>query len=42
MGHATQPRFVFSHRWRQHDVVMWDNRSTIHRATPYDTAPSGG
>ena len=38
MAHATQPRFVFSYRWRQRDLVMWDNRSTIHRATPYDTS----
>ena len=37
MAHATQPRFVFSYRWHRRDVVMWDNRSTIHRATPYDT-----
>ncbi|TMH28392.1 MAG: TauD/TfdA family dioxygenase [Betaproteobacteria bacterium] len=38
MAHATQPRFVFSYRWTQGDVLMWDNRSTIHRATGYDTS----
>ena len=38
MDHATQPRFVFSYRWRPRDVVMWDNRCTMHRATGYDTS----
>lgn len=38
MRHATQPRFVFSYRWSRGDVLMWDNRSTIHRATAYDTS----
>ena len=33
---ATQPRFVHSHRWRQHDLVIWDNRQTMHRARAYD------
>ncbi|MGE0800572.1 MAG: TauD/TfdA dioxygenase family protein [Lautropia sp.] len=33
---ATQPRFVYAHRWRLHDLVMWDDRWTMHRATPYD------
>lgn len=37
MAHATEPRFVFSYRWTPRDVLMWDNRSTIHRATGYDT-----
>jgi len=32
---ATQPRFVFEHRWTVHDLVIWDNRSTMHRARPY-------
>jgi taurine dioxygenase len=36
MAHATQDRFVFRHRWRPRDVVMWDNRCTMHCATPYD------
>ncbi|MBV9828595.1 MAG: TauD/TfdA family dioxygenase [Alphaproteobacteria bacterium] len=34
--HATQPRFVFSHKWRQHDLVMWDNRQTMHRVRRFD------
>ncbi|WP_428488993.1 TauD/TfdA dioxygenase family protein [Rhodopila sp.] len=34
--HATQRRFVYAHGWRQWDLVMWDNRSTMHRARPFD------
>lgn len=34
--HATQPAFVYSHEWRLHDLVMWDNRSTMHRARRFD------
>ena len=34
---ATQPRFCFSHAWRDGDLVIWDNRATLHRATAYDT-----
>lgn len=30
--HATQREFVYSHTWRQYDLVIWDNRSTMHRA----------
>ncbi|UWU92918.1 TauD/TfdA family dioxygenase [Bradyrhizobium sp. CB1015] len=33
---ATQPRFIYIHRWRAGDAILWDNRSSIHRATPYD------
>jgi alpha-ketoglutarate-dependent 2,4-dichlorophenoxyacetate dioxygenase len=33
---STQPRFVYQHRWRTGDLVMWDNRCTLHRARPYD------
>ena len=36
MEHATQPRFVYSHAWREHDLVIWDNRTTMHRARPFD------
>jgi alpha-ketoglutarate-dependent 2,4-dichlorophenoxyacetate dioxygenase len=34
--HATQREFVYAHLWRQWDLVMWDNRVTMHRARPYD------
>jgi alpha-ketoglutarate-dependent 2,4-dichlorophenoxyacetate dioxygenase len=33
--HATQRQFVYPHVWRQHDLVMWDNRQTMHRARRY-------
>ncbi len=33
---ATQPQFVYSHPWEVHDLVLWDDRWTMHRATPYD------
>jgi alpha-ketoglutarate-dependent 2,4-dichlorophenoxyacetate dioxygenase len=34
--HATQREFVYRHTWRPHDLVMWDNRCTMHRARPFD------
>jgi alpha-ketoglutarate-dependent 2,4-dichlorophenoxyacetate dioxygenase len=34
--HATQPRFVYVHKWRQWDLVMWDNRQMMHRVRRYD------
>jgi alpha-ketoglutarate-dependent 2,4-dichlorophenoxyacetate dioxygenase len=34
--HATQPQFVYRHRWRVGDLVIWDNRCTMHRATPFE------
>jgi alpha-ketoglutarate-dependent 2,4-dichlorophenoxyacetate dioxygenase len=34
--HATQPEFVYSHAWKPNDLVMWDNRSTMHRARRFD------
>jgi alpha-ketoglutarate-dependent 2,4-dichlorophenoxyacetate dioxygenase len=36
MEHATQPRFVYRHDWRENDFVIWDNRATMHRATRFD------
>jgi alpha-ketoglutarate-dependent 2,4-dichlorophenoxyacetate dioxygenase len=33
--HATQREFVFSHSWRVGDLVIWDNRATMHRARPF-------
>ncbi|HWL80427.1 MAG TPA: TauD/TfdA family dioxygenase [Roseomonas sp.] len=35
MAFATQPRFVYAHRWSRHDLVLWDNRAVLHRATPF-------
>jgi alpha-ketoglutarate-dependent 2,4-dichlorophenoxyacetate dioxygenase len=32
---ATQRQFVYSHQWRVGDLVMWDNRQTMHRARPF-------
>jgi alpha-ketoglutarate-dependent 2,4-dichlorophenoxyacetate dioxygenase len=34
---ATQPQFVYAHQWRVGDLVIWDNRCTLHRATPYQS-----
>ena len=34
--HATQRELVYVHRWRQHDLVMWDNRQTMHRVRRFD------
>lgn len=34
---ATQERFIYVHEWRQWDLVIWDNRCTLHRATPLET-----
>jgi len=36
--HATQPQFVYRHVWRVGDLVIWDNRATMHRARPFDDA----
>ena len=36
IDHATQQQFVYTHRWRLHDLVMWDNRCTMHRGKGYD------
>jgi alpha-ketoglutarate-dependent 2,4-dichlorophenoxyacetate dioxygenase len=33
--HATQRQYVYAHRWRVGDLVMWDNRQTMHRARPF-------
>jgi alpha-ketoglutarate-dependent 2,4-dichlorophenoxyacetate dioxygenase len=34
--HATQPTFVYAHRWTRWDLVMWDNRQMMHRVRRYD------
>lgn len=36
IAHVTQRQFVYMHRWRAKDLVMWDNRCTMHRGTDYD------
>jgi len=38
IAHATQERFVYRHRWAPHDVIMWDNRCTMHSVEPFDNA----
>jgi alpha-ketoglutarate-dependent 2,4-dichlorophenoxyacetate dioxygenase len=36
IAHVTQRQFVYTHRWRPKDLVMWDNRCTMHRGTDFD------
>ena len=36
IDHATQPQFVYRHRWRVDDLVMWDDRCTMHRGTAFN------
>ena len=38
MEHATQRQFVYAHRWAPGDLVIWDNRCTMHRGRAYDEA----
>ena len=35
-AHATQSAFIYRHEWHPDDLILWDNRCTMHRATPYD------
>jgi taurine dioxygenase len=35
-AHATQPRFAFRQQWREGDVILWDNRCTLHRRDSFD------
>ena len=37
LEHVTRPEFRCRHEWRAHDLVIWDNRCVLHRATPYDS-----
>jgi alpha-ketoglutarate-dependent 2,4-dichlorophenoxyacetate dioxygenase len=36
VAHSTQRQFVYTHRWRVYDLVIWDNRCTMHRGTDFD------
>ena len=36
VAHTTQRQFIYTHRWRVYDLVIWDNRCTMHRGTEYD------
>lgn len=36
IAHATQDRFVYRHKWQAGDILVWNNRYTMHRATEYD------
>jgi alpha-ketoglutarate-dependent 2,4-dichlorophenoxyacetate dioxygenase len=38
LAHTARPDVVFQHRWRQWDLVMWDNRCVLHRGRPWDAA----
>jgi len=38
LDHVTQPRFRYRHEWSEGDLVIWDNRCVLHRATPFDSA----
>lgn len=38
LAFAAQPQFIYSHKWEQGDIVIWDNRCTLHRGTEYDYA----
>jgi alpha-ketoglutarate-dependent 2,4-dichlorophenoxyacetate dioxygenase len=37
LDHVTQPQFRYRHEWQEGDLVVWDNRCVLHRATPFDT-----
>src|SRR2546428_2849654 len=37
LEHVTLPRFRYRHEWTEGDLVIWDNRCVLHRATPYDS-----
>jgi alpha-ketoglutarate-dependent 2,4-dichlorophenoxyacetate dioxygenase len=38
LAFASQPRFIYAHKWRQFDMLIWDNRCTLHRGTEFDYA----
>jgi taurine dioxygenase len=37
-AHSTRPELIYTHRWRPHDLLCWDNRRVMHHATLYDPA----
>jgi taurine dioxygenase len=37
-AHATAPTISFTHQWRVGDLVLWDNRCTMHRRDPFDAS----
>lgn len=37
-AHVTRPEYAYAHRWQVGDVLMWDNRTTMHRRDPFDAA----
>ena len=36
VAHVTQRQFIYTHRWRVHDLVIWDDRCTMHRGAEFD------
>jgi len=36
IAHATQPKYVYAHRWTPGDIAIWDDRATMHRRADYD------
>ena len=38
LEHATQPKFVYAHKWQPDDLVIWDNRCTLHRGRRFDVS----
>lgn len=38
MAFADQPQFIYSHVWKPHDLILWDNLAVLHRATPFASA----
>ena len=35
-AHVTRPEFVFEHKWRRGDIMLWDNCRVLHRREPFD------
>ncbi|MFD3695044.1 TauD/TfdA dioxygenase family protein [Streptomyces sp. NPDC058646] len=38
LAHVTSPRYVYSHRWKAGDLLVWDNRAVLHTASPCDSS----